>query len=243
MFLTFLILSSSFASEGISKYKTNKITDSNISFYECNITDPSAVSSTANTIRSILGHPSILINNAGIAYGATILSGSNDSLRKLFDVNVLSHYYLIREFMPHMVASNKGHIVSVASMASYVSCSNIVDYCATKAAVLSLHEGLMQELKHRYAAPDVKTSVVHPLWANTSLVSDWESELKRSKTPLLSAEVVGNLIVKQVLSGRSGQVFVPPILAPASLVKGLPHWVGEYVRDGTAKATGQEVVK
>jgi NADP-dependent 3-hydroxy acid dehydrogenase YdfG len=47
-----------------------------------------------------------------------------------------------------MLEAKKGHIVSIASMASYLSCSGLVDYAATKAGVLTLHEGtFMQDLR------------------------------------------------------------------------------------------------
>jgi len=45
--------------------------------------------------------------------------------------------------MPEMVRKNKGHIVGIASMASFIAPAGIVDYAATKVAVLALHEGLL----------------------------------------------------------------------------------------------------
>lgn len=40
-----------------------------------------------------------------------------------------------------MIARNKGHVVTVASTASYVGVAGMADYTASKAAVLSFHEG------------------------------------------------------------------------------------------------------
>lgn len=65
---------------------------------ECDITSPSAISEAAASIRSRLGNPSILINNAGIAQAHTILETTPEYLRKIFDVNLLSHFHLIRSF-------------------------------------------------------------------------------------------------------------------------------------------------
>lgn len=56
-------------------------------------------------------------------------------------MNVISNFYTVKAFLPDMVKNNKGHVVTVASLASYISVAGIVDYCATKAAVLSFHEG------------------------------------------------------------------------------------------------------
>jgi all-trans-retinol dehydrogenase (NAD+) len=48
---------------------------------------------------------------------------------------------MVQEFMPAMLAKNKGHIVGLASMASWVTPPGMVDYAATKAAVQAFHEG------------------------------------------------------------------------------------------------------
>lgn len=76
-------------------------------------------------------------------------------LRKIFDVNVLSHYYTVQAFLPDMIENNKGHIMTIASMASFFSSGGLVDYCSTKAAVLAFHEGLTQEIRVKHKAPNV----------------------------------------------------------------------------------------
>lgn len=42
-----------------------------------------------------------------------------------------------------MISGKKGHIVSTASMASYTAVAGMVDYCVTKAGVMSFHEGML----------------------------------------------------------------------------------------------------
>lgn len=116
-------------------------TDAHIKFYACDITDPDAVASAASRIKKELGSPSVLVNNAGILSAHTILATSHEYLRKIFDVNVLSNWTTVKAFLPDMIAQNKGHIVTVASAASYVSVAGMADYCATKGAVLAFHEG------------------------------------------------------------------------------------------------------
>jgi all-trans-retinol dehydrogenase (NAD+) len=115
--------------------------DAHIRFYACDITDPEAVSSAAKKIREELGSPSVLVNNAGILSAHTILATTHEYLRKIFDVNVLSNWATVQAFLPDMIAQNKGHVVTVASAASYVSVAGMTDYCATKGAVLAFHEG------------------------------------------------------------------------------------------------------
>jgi short-subunit dehydrogenase len=50
---------------------------------------------------------------------------------------------MVKEFMPAMLKKNKGHIVGIASMASWVAPPGIVDYASTKAGVQAFHEGTL----------------------------------------------------------------------------------------------------
>lgn len=117
------------------------ILGSNITFYRCDLTSSSAIHETADAIRRDLGDPSILVNNAGMAKVNKLLELDDDFLERIFKVNIISHFILIKEFLPRMLKQKKGHIVAIASVGSYMSGPPLVDYCATKAAVLALHEG------------------------------------------------------------------------------------------------------
>lgn len=114
---------------------------SNITFYRCDLASASAIHETADAIRRDLGDPSILVNNAGIAKSNKLLEVEDDYLERIFKVNLISHFILIKEFLPMMLKQEKGHIVSIASIGSYMAGPLLIDYCATKAGVLALHEG------------------------------------------------------------------------------------------------------
>lgn len=129
----------------------------NVFFYKVDVTSPDAVREAAQRIRQEVGDPTVLINNAGIGTGQTILDGAEGQITSTFKVNIISHFWLVREFLPYMVKRDHGHIVTVASLASFVVMAGNVDYSCTKAAALALHEGLMQELKHRCKARRVRT--------------------------------------------------------------------------------------
>ena len=128
-----------------------------IHYYRCDVTSRDEIRQAGLAVRSDLGSPTILINNAGIGNAYTILDIPTEALRKLFDINLISHWSTIQEFLPDMIAKKKGHVMSVASLASFVALAGAVDYSCTKAAALAFHEGLTQELKYRYNAPHVRT--------------------------------------------------------------------------------------
>ncbi len=112
----------------------------------------------AQKIRKDHGDPTVLINNAGIGLNKTILDETEAELRRVFDVNTISHFLLVQEFLPAMIARNHGHVVTIASMASFVVHAQNVDYTCTKASSLAFHEGLAQELKSRYNANKIRTT-------------------------------------------------------------------------------------
>ena len=112
----------------------------------------------AQRIRKEHGEPTVLINNAGIGTNKTILDETEAEIRRVFEVNTISHFLLVKEFVPAMIKSNHGHIVTVASMASFMVHSQNVDYACTKTSALAFHEGLAQELKSRYNASKVRTT-------------------------------------------------------------------------------------
>lgn len=130
----------------------------NVRFYKCDITSPDAIQDAARCIREDVGNPSIVINNAGISTSKPLLVETNEEIQRIFDVNNVAHFWIVREFLPHMIQRNHGHIVTVASMASFMTLASNVSYSCTKAAALSFHEGLAQELRHRYNARKVRTS-------------------------------------------------------------------------------------
>jgi all-trans-retinol dehydrogenase (NAD+) len=107
----------------------------------CDVTSPSSIAEAAKTVRAKLGDVTILVNNAGVGKPHSILETSNEWVTKIFQINVISHFFLTKEFLPYMIKKNKGHIVGIASMASFVCPPSIVDYGATKAGVMAFHEG------------------------------------------------------------------------------------------------------
>ena len=131
----------------------------NTFFYKTDISDPSAIISIAERIRSDHEDPTVLINNAGLGNAMPLLDLTEPKVRKIFDVNLIAPILLLQQFLPSMVRRNHGHIVNMASMASFSTQASNVDYGCTKAG-LSVHEGLVQELRHLYKAPMVRARQV-----------------------------------------------------------------------------------
>lgn len=209
--------------------------DAHVKFFECDITSPSAVYQTAIDVKAHYGAPTILINNAGILKAHTILDTKDDYLKKIFEVNVLSNWYTTKAFLPEMIKANKGHIVTIASTASYIGVGGLGDYNATKAAILSFHESLSQELKHHYNAPNVLTTSIHPNWCRTPLLAPVEDELTQRGSVIIEPQAVADAVVARILGCAGGQIFLPADLSQVTALRGYPNWVQEKIRDGVTK--------
>jgi all-trans-retinol dehydrogenase (NAD+) len=177
----------------------------------------------AREIRVQVGEPTVIINNAGVARGKSVLGATERDIRFTFDVNTLAHYWMIREFLPSLIAANHGMVVTVSSFAAWVCVPDMVDYASSKAAALSFHEGLTAELKTRYGAPRVRTVVVNQGYTRTALFTGYNND-SEFMVPTLHPETVAEAIVRQVLSGDSGQVVVPRFGVTLAGLAAMPHW-------------------
>lgn len=133
----------------------------------CDVSNPQSIKQAADIVREKLGKPSILINNAGIVSGKTVLEVSAEAVERTFKVNALAHIFTVKELLPDMIRAGKGHIVSVASAAGLVGTKGLVDYCGSKFAAVGIDESLRMELRSQY--PGIKTTCVIPYFINTGM--------------------------------------------------------------------------
>ncbi|KXJ85884.1 hypothetical protein Micbo1qcDRAFT_127170 [Microdochium bolleyi] len=215
-------------------------------YYKCDITSADSVASAVSAIAAEPGipasGPSILINNAGVSHELPILTVPLSQVQRIFQVNTISHWTLVQAFLPGMLAANKGHIVTIASLASFVALPYGGAYAATKAAALAFHEALACEIKHIHANPAVVCSVVHPNFVDTPLTKGFADKLQRGGLPrMLTSQQVSDAVLDQVVQKRrGGQVFVPASSWSLSMLRAGPNWVQEIVRDAVGRGTAKQ---
>jgi short-subunit dehydrogenase len=117
-----------------------------VHYFQCDLASAAKIKSVASEVAQQIGAPTVLINNAGFARGASILDTTESELNLTFQINTMSHYYMMQAFLPAMIKQNHGMVITVASLAAYVTTPNLVDYTASKAAALVFHEGLQVRL-------------------------------------------------------------------------------------------------
>lgn len=101
----------------------------------------------------------ILVNNAGNAHGLGPLDeGDTDDWDAMIDGNVKGLLYVSKAIIPLLLERGKGHIVNISSIAGKQTYPNGAVYCASKAAVEVISEGMRLELTQH----GIKTTNVAP---------------------------------------------------------------------------------
>lgn len=89
----------------------------------------------------------VLINNAGLVFGTDKeFEGDLDEWDIMIDTNIRALLSMTRMVVPGMVERGKGHIINIGSIAGDAAYPGGSVYCATKAAVKALSDGLRIDL-------------------------------------------------------------------------------------------------
>lgn len=104
-----------------------------------------------------------------------------------------------------MIRRNHGHIVTIASASALMPPPEILDYGASKAALVNLHEGLQFALT---GAPKIRTTLLVLSFARTPIFKG-ETNQSWFLLPLLHPETVSDVIVNQILSGYGKDWYLP----------------------------------
>ena len=101
----------------------------------------------------------VLVNNAGLALGLDKeYEGDFNDWDTMIDTNIKGLLNMTRFVVPGMVERNEGHVINIGSVAGDAAYANGNVYCATKAAVKALSDGLRIDV----AESDVRVTNLKP---------------------------------------------------------------------------------
>ncbi len=114
--------------------------------FACDVADSAAVAQMYSEIRSQMGTPLILVNNAGVDSFGLLTDTTDDEWRRVMGADLDGVFYCCRAVIPGMVHEKYGRIINISSMwgVSGASCEAV--YSAAKAGVIGLTKALAKEL-------------------------------------------------------------------------------------------------
>lgn len=135
------------------------------------------------------GKIDILVNNHGVQFiQRSILDISSEQLNMVFQINIISFFYMIQEALPHMKKGSS--IINTTSVTAYQGNKDLIDYSATKGAIVALTRSLALSL----AEQGIRVNGVAPgpIWTPLIPASFSAEEVatfgrKTSKVPMMRA--------------------------------------------------------
>ena len=118
-----------------------------------------AVDAKVKAAIEAFGGVDVLVNNAGLAQGLDPFQDSAvEDAVTMINTNVLGLLYVTKAVLPFMIDKNEGHIVNMGSTAGIYAYPGGAVYCATKAAVKMLADGIRMDT----IATDIKVTTIQP---------------------------------------------------------------------------------
>ena len=135
----------------------------------------------------------VLVNNAGLALGLEPeYQGDLDEWETMIDTNIKGLLTMTRLVVPGMVERNRGHIINIGSVAGDAAYAGGNVYCATKAAVKALTDGLRIDVANTaIRVTNLKPGLVETNFSNIRFHGDNEraANLYKGIKPLTGDDI------------------------------------------------------
>ena len=152
------------------------------------LTDPKSIAAAAKAVGADVD---ILVNNAGVSAISGLLDADTlDGARQEIEVNYLGTLNVIRAFAPFMKKRGSGAIVNILTVLAHACLPSMGSYCASKAAALSMTQGVRAELMPW----GVRVAAIFPSTVDTPTSAD-------SPPPKLRPAEVAEAVVAMILNG------------------------------------------
>lgn len=166
--------------------------------YIVNVSDPQAIKSAYEKVKSEVGDVDILVNCAGIVRGNNTFDKQTvQDIDLTMDINANAPMYVALSVLPDMLRRDRGHICNIASAAGMLGVPKLSVYCASKWAVIGWTESMRVELKQ--ARSHVRVTSVAPYFINTGMFDGVNSKV----FPILDPEKTAAKIIRAVEVGKS----------------------------------------
>lgn len=126
------------------------------------VTDDAKVATWAKAVLADGGPPDLLLNNAAVVNpNAPLWKVPPQEFSHVIDVNIKGVYFVLRHFLPAMVAAKSGVVVNFSSGWGRSTSPEVAPYCATKYAIEGLTLALAAELPKGMCAVPLNPGIIN----------------------------------------------------------------------------------
>jgi NAD(P)-dependent dehydrogenase (short-subunit alcohol dehydrogenase family) len=147
------------------------------------------VEEAVTTAISRFGRLDVLVNNAGIGVYRPVAEMTIEEWNRTFETNVNGMFYCCRAALPHL-KQHAGWIINISSLSSTGPFANGAAYCASKSAVNTFSDVLMQEVRY----DGVRVACVLPGSVNTGFGGRANTKSEWALQPEDVAEMIVDLV-------------------------------------------------
>lgn len=166
----------------------------------CDVTQDADIAALMALAQAERGGLDILVNAAGIMRAQPVLETTRASMQALFDVNVFALLFLSQAAAKLMIAGGRGgRIINLASIAGRQGSAGTLQYCASKAAVISLTQSCAQGL----APHGITVNALAPGYIQTAMWREVQG-LFTADASGVTAEQFDAHLAATVAAGRLG---------------------------------------
>jgi 3-oxoacyl-[acyl-carrier protein] reductase len=160
--------------------------------------EEASTSAFLDAVEAGLGGVDVLVNNVGASPSRNFLYMTDEDWSSLFELNLLSAVRCTRRFLPGMRKAGWGRVVMVSSGAAKYPNAALVDYAASKAAMLATGKALA----NKYGGDGVLVNSVLPGLIHTAMWERAAGEVAAATGGTVDAVLAGN--ARSVPVGRYG---------------------------------------
>jgi short-subunit dehydrogenase len=131
------------------------------------LNNPDCVDESIKQTLATFGQIDVVVNNAGYGMAGTVEETTEQSIRDIFNVNVLATIDVVKSVLPIMRSQRSGYIINIGSVAGFVGAPGWTIYSATKAAVAAFSEVLALDVKEF----GINVTVVEPAGFRTRFLT------------------------------------------------------------------------
>lgn len=191
----------------------------------CDVSNKDQIYQLAKKILKEHKNVDILINNAGIVSGKSLLEISDEDIIKTFQINTLAYFWTTRAFLPAMIENQSGFICNIVSASALIGVYKLTDYASSKSAAFAFDESLRMEIQ-RNQWP-VKNLVVCPYYINTGMFEGVKTKFPWL-LPILNPETVAKRVIDAIEKDKK-RLYMPWIVYLLPLGRIFPISVFDWI--------------